>query len=198
MEPRWARNHLHRVRKHIKKNLPKYFSAEPVRYARHAQSRGQHLFCSCAVIIRLLPLLPSLLRLLEVYIYIYIKSRVYNSIASVVKFSVIMFVFMCQGESKSPYMIRTLLLLLNPWYPENSVVLQPLQCQRGRAVSAGNFVLLCNVVVEIEWEDLTAGHWSQPSASIRPISNARQKKIVHCWRPNMFYLKLNEISTKRN
>lgn len=76
-----------------KKNPPKYFSAEPVRYARCAQSRGQHLFCSLAVIIRLLPLLPSLLRLLEVYIY---KKN------SVVKFSVIMFVFMCQGESKIP------------------------------------------------------------------------------------------------
>lgn len=95
-------------------------------------------------------------------------------------------------------MTRILLWLLNQRQPENSMALQPPQCQRGRTVGDGNFVFLFSVVVEIEWEDLTSGHYSQPSASIRPIFNTRQKKILHHWWPNMFYLRLNGISTKRD
>lgn len=71
-------------------------------YASRAQSRGQHLFCSCAVVIRLLLLLPSTFILISIEIAESKKTRVYNSIASLVKFSVIKVGFMCQRESKIP------------------------------------------------------------------------------------------------
>lgn len=164
-----------------------YFSAVPVRRGSRAQSRGQHLFWSCAVIIRLLLLLPSPFILISTDIAGSKQSRVHNSIASVVKFSVIMFGFMCQRVVKNPLTWQE--LHYRSWI---SGLRTAWRCNLRNAKKAelndGNFVFLFNVVVETEWEDLTSGHCSRPSASIRPISNVRQKKIVHLWYPNMFYL----------
>ena len=96
----------------------------------------------CSAIIRLLLLLlsPFILNFTELAeSKKKKKSRIYKSIASIVKFSVIMFRFVCPRESKIPLHDKNFITALNQQQPENSMAQQS---QRGRAVNNAHFVFL--------------------------------------------------------
>lgn len=158
-----------------------------MRQARHAQSHGQLLFCWCAVVIRLLLLLPSSQSLQYSWKYYCLSRKLLSNYV---------WIYVPKGV-KNPLTWQE--LYCRSWF--SSSLRTAWCCNHCNAKVAelndGNLVFLFNVVVEIEREDVLylQAIVCSPWFSLAYIER-ETKRIVHRWQ--FFCLRLNEISTKRD